>query len=133
MIAYLYASQVARQSSSSPDTTSRKRSRDSLEPPSNSSDGNANAKAEPGDHAAVESALSDEGTCRRIKVTRVCTRIDPADATLTVKDGYHWRKYGQKVTRDNPSPRAYFRCASAPSCPVKKKVDSWPTIRPSPA
>ncbi|EER98905.1 WRKY transcription factor WRKY76 [Sorghum bicolor] len=122
MIAYLYASQVARQSSSSPDTTSRKRSRDSLEPPSNSSDGNANAKAEPGDHAAVESALSDEGTCRRIKVTRVCTRIDPADATLTVKDGYQWRKYGQKVTRDNPSPRAYFRCAYAPSCPVKKKV-----------
>ncbi|CAD6224974.1 unnamed protein product [Miscanthus lutarioriparius] len=121
MIAYLYASQVARQS---PDS-SRKRSRDSLEP-SNSSDangngnGSGNTKAEP-DHA-VESALSDEGTCRRIKVTRVCTRIDPADTTLAVKDGYQWRKYGQKVTRDNPSPRAYFRCAYAPSCPVKKKV-----------
>lgn len=128
MIAYLYASQVARQQS--PDSShhhasSRKRSRDSLElEPSNSSDGNGNgnARAEPDQHA-VESALSDEGgTCRRIKVTRVCTRIDPADTTLTIKDGYHWRKYGQKVTRDNPSPRAYFRCAYAPSCPVKKKV-----------
>lgn len=122
MIAYLHASQVAQQS---PDS-SRKRSRDSLEP-SNSSDGNGNSnsngntKAEPGDHA-VESVLSDEGTCRRIKVTRVCTRIDPADTTLTVKDGYQWRKYGQKVTRDNPFPRAYFRCAYAPSCPIKKKV-----------
>ncbi|KAK8919285.1 putative WRKY transcription factor 40 [Platanthera zijinensis] len=41
---------------------------------------------------------------------------------VVVKDGYQWRKYGQKVTRDNPSPRAYFKCSFAPSCQVKKKV-----------
>ncbi|GAV74289.1 LOW QUALITY PROTEIN: WRKY domain-containing protein, partial [Cephalotus follicularis] len=36
-----------------------------------------------------------------------------------VKDAYQWRKYG-KVTRDNPSPRAYFKCSFAPTCSVKK-------------
>ncbi|GAV78943.1 LOW QUALITY PROTEIN: WRKY domain-containing protein, partial [Cephalotus follicularis] len=36
-----------------------------------------------------------------------------------VEDGYQWRKYG-KVTRDNPSPRAYFKFSFAPTCPVKK-------------
>ncbi|KAK4797466.1 hypothetical protein SAY86_029792 [Trapa natans] len=58
----------------------------------------------------------------RMKVSRVYIRVDPSDMSLNVKDGYHWRKYGQKVTRDNPSPRAYFKCSFAPGCPVKKKV-----------
>nr|USN24501.1 WRKY transcription factor [Panax notoginseng] len=58
----------------------------------------------------------------KTNVSRVFVRIDPSDKTLVVKDGYHWRKYGQKVTRDNPSPRAYYKCSFAPNCPVKKKV-----------
>ncbi|KAK4754254.1 hypothetical protein SAY87_002358 [Trapa incisa] len=56
------------------------------------------------------------------KISRVCVRTEPSDTGLIVKDGYQWRKYGQKVTRDNPCPRAYFKCSFAPSCPVKKKV-----------
>ncbi|KAL8267028.1 hypothetical protein R6Q59_004372 [Mikania micrantha] len=55
-------------------------------------------------------------------IKRVYVKIDPSDKSLVVKDGYQWRKYGQKVTRDNPSPRAYYRCSFAPGCPVKKKV-----------
>nr|ACV32382.1 JA-induced WRKY protein [Solanum lycopersicum] len=58
----------------------------------------------------------------KTKTSRVYMRTEPSDTSLIVKDGYQWRKYGQKVTRDNPCPRAYFRCSFAPGCPVKKKV-----------
>ncbi|KAE9604259.1 hypothetical protein Lal_00001734 [Lupinus albus] len=56
------------------------------------------------------------------KVSKVLVRTEASDTSLYVRDGYQWRKYGQKVTRDNPSPRAYFKCSYAPTCPVKKKV-----------
>ncbi|XP_027340388.1 probable WRKY transcription factor 40 isoform X1 [Abrus precatorius] len=76
-----------------------------------------------------ESSSTDEESCKKpkeetikAKVSRVYVRTEASDTSLIVKDGYQWRKYGQKVTRDNPSPRAYFKCSFAPSCPVKKKV-----------
>ncbi|KAJ9167662.1 hypothetical protein P3X46_019276 [Hevea brasiliensis] len=87
-------------------------------------------KAEMGiNNGTTESSSSDEidstekpkGSIKT-KISRVFLRTNPSDTSLVVKDGYQWRKYGQKVTRDNPSPRAYFKCSFAPSCPVKKKV-----------
>ncbi|KAF7059045.1 hypothetical protein CFC21_065998 [Triticum aestivum] len=136
MIGYLYANnqnfgrqspegegeQPASTAASPTSPVGKKRGRESPDT-SDSGDANSDKKINmvEADHVDVESPLSN-GTCRRIKVKKVCTRIDPSDTSLVVKDGYQWRKYGQKVTRDNPSPRAYFRCAFAPSCPVKKKV-----------
>ncbi|KAF0911447.1 hypothetical protein E2562_008320 [Oryza meyeriana var. granulata] len=113
MIARLYGSHIAQlglDGAGSPSPPPRpvsplagkKRGRESMET-ANSCDANSNRQRSgatadaDADHA--ESFATDDGLCRRIKVSRVCRRIDPSDTTLVVKDGYQWRKYGQKVQR----------------------------------
>ncbi|KAK8952786.1 putative WRKY transcription factor 40 [Platanthera guangdongensis] len=102
----------------------RKRRSESLESDSHHAAGDNKAFAV----AHVESISSEESykvmkVDSKSNVSKFCVRSDPEQTSLqVVKDGYQWRKYGQKVTRDNPSPRAYFKCSFAPSCQVKKKV-----------